>query len=371
MLQTITWTGSAARLLDQTKLPTETVYVDVTDERQMWDAIRRLVVRGAPAIGVAAAFGVYLGVREHPPGKGLLDFMTRLNEVCDHLATSRPTAVNLFWAIDRMRRVARDAGRDAPVTAAESHAVDLIKIRLLANAKAMLDEDDAVCRAIGEHGFALLNELVPDAGSSDGTGELNVLTHCNAGGLATVRYGTALAPIYVGAERGAKFHVFADETRPLLQGSRITAYELKQNGIPVTVICDSMAATVMKEGKVRAVIVGTDRVAANGDVANKIGTLSVAILARHFGIPFLVAAPTSSIDLSLPDGEHIPIEQRDGREISEGLGKVTAPPDVGLYNPAFDVTPADLVTAIITEKGVVRPPYREGLRRACAAGTAR
>ena len=370
MLQTITWTGAAARLLDQTKLPTETVYVDVTDERQMWDAIKRLVVRGAPAIGVAAAFGVYLGVREFPPARGLLAFMTRLNEACDYLATSRPTAVNLFWAIDRMRRVARDAGRDAPVTAAEAHAVDLIKIRLLATARAMLDEDDAVCRAIGEHGFKLLQELAPPApvAAGEAPGELNVLTHCNAGGLATVRYGTALAPIYVGAERGAKFHVFADETRPLLQGSRITAFELKANGIPVTVICDSMAATVMKEGKVRAVIVGTDRVAANGDVANKIGTLSVAILAKHFGIPFLVAAPTSSIDLSLPSGEHIPIEQRDGREISEGLGRVTAPPDVGLYNPAFDVTPAELVTAIITEKGVVRPPYGERLREVCRAG---
>ena len=365
MLQTITWTGEAARLLDQTKLPTETVYVDVADERQMWDAIRRLVVRGAPAIGVATAFGVYLGVRGHD-GKSLLEFMTRLNEVCDYLATSRPTAVNLFWAIDRMRRVARDAGRDAPVGLADVKAVDLIKIRLLATAKAMLDEDNAVCRAIGEHGSKLLEELARERAGAGGAGELNVLTHCNAGGLATVRYGTALAPIYVGAERGAKFHVFADETRPLLQGSRITAYELKQNGIPVTVICDSMAATVMKEGKVAAVIVGTDRVAANGDVANKIGTLSVAIMARHFGIPFLVAAPTSSIDLSLPTGEQIPIEQRDGREISEGLGRVTAPPDVELYNPAFDVTPAELVTAIVTEHGVVRPPYAEGLRKACA-----
>jgi methylthioribose-1-phosphate isomerase len=366
MLQTITWTGTAARLLDQTRLPTETVYVDVTDERQMWDAIKRLGVRGAPAIGVAAAFGVYLGVRGHP-GRTLLEFMARLNEVCDHLATSRPTAVNLFWAIDRMRRVARDAGRDAPVTLADANAVELIKVRLLATAKAMLDEDNAVCRAIGEHGFKLLEELAPSGASRDDDGgAFNLLTHCNAGGLATVRYGTALAPIYVGAERGARFHVFADETRPLLQGSRITAYELQQNGIPVTVICDSMAATVMKEGKVGAVIVGTDRVAANGDVANKIGTLSVAILAKHFGVPFLVAAPTSSVDLSLPTGDQIPIEQRDGREISEGLGRVTAPPDVDLYNPAFDVTPADLVTAIITEKGVVRPPFEAGLREACA-----
>ena len=367
MLQTIAWTGSAVRLLDQTKLPTETVYVEITDERQMWDAIKRLVVRGAPAIGVAAAFGVYVGVREQPPGQGLLAFMVRLNEACDYLATSRPTAVNLFWAIDRMRRVARDAGRDAAPAASEAHVVDLIKIRLLATAKAMLDEDDAVCRAIGEHGYKLLQELPPAPDGSGGeAGALNILTHCNAGGLATVRYGTALAPIYVGAERGAKFHVFADETRPLLQGSRITAYELKENGIPVTVICDSMAATVMREGKVRAVIVGTDRVAANGDVANKIGTLSVAILAKHFNTPFLVAAPTSSIDLSLASGDQIPIEERDGREISEGFGKATAPPDVGLYNPAFDVTPAELVTAIITERGVVRAPYTDGLKKACA-----
>ena len=190
---------------------------------------------------------------------------------------------------------------------------------------------------------------------------LRLLTHCNAGGLATVQYGTALAPIYVGAERGMKFHVYADETRPLLQGSRITAYELKENGIPVTVICDSMAATVMQEGKVQAVMVGTDRVAANGDVANKIGTLGVAVLAQHFGVPFFVAAPTSSIDLSVASGKEIPIEQRDPREVSQGLGKVTAPGDVDIYNPAFDVTPAALVTAIITENGVARPPYERSL----------
>jgi methylthioribose-1-phosphate isomerase len=355
MLRTIEWTGSAARLLDQTKLPAETVYVDVGDERQMWDAIKRLVVRGAPAIGVAAAFGVYLGVRNEPPDD-LLRFMTRLNEVCDYLATSRPTAVNLFWALDRQRRAARDAGRDAR-SPEDRIVVDLIKARLLSAAKSMLDEDTRVCRAIGEHGLKLIESL-----GKDDAGAIPVLTHCNAGGLATVQYGTALAPLYVGHERGMKFHVFADETRPLLQGSRITAYELQKNGIPVTVICDNMAATVMKEGKVRAVIVGTDRVAANGDVANKIGTLGVAVLAKHFGIPFYVAAPTSSIDLTLKTGAEIPIEQRDGREVSEGLGKVTAPADVEIYNPAFDVTPADLVTAIITERGVVGPPYEEGLR---------
>src|SRR3954471_20570682 len=361
MLQTIEWTGSAARLLDQTKLPTETVYVDITDERQMHDAIRRLVIRGAPAIGVAAAFGVYLGVRNFRGGgeQGpLLAFMERLNEVCDYLATARPTAVNLFWAIDHMRRAARDAGRDSRALD-ENLTVDLMKARLLSAAQAMLEDDKRVCRAIGEHGVKLLEEL---GAAANGEAEVNVLTHCNAGGLATVQYGTALAPIYVGAEKGMKFHVFADETRPLLQGSRITAFELKENGIPVTVICDSMAATVMQEGKVSAVLVGTDRVAANGDVANKIGTLGVAVLARHFGIPFVVAAPTSSIDLSLPTGDQIPIEQRDGREVSEGLGRQTAPPDVDIYNPAFDVTPADLVTAIITEKSVVRPPYAESLR---------
>jgi methylthioribose-1-phosphate isomerase len=363
MLQTITWTGAAARLLDQTKLPTETVYVDVTDERQMWDAIKWLVVRGAPAIGVAAAFGAYLGVREFKD-ESPQQFLTRVNQVCDYLATSRPTAVNLFWALDRIRGVAREVLGRSPGSSAPCHVIRDVQDAILDECLRMLDEDNAVCRAIGEHGFKLLQEL---SGERRGPkGELNVLTHCNAGGLATVRYGTALAPIYVGAEHGAKFHVFADETRPLLQGSRITAYELKQNGIPVTVICDNMAATVMKQGKIQAVIVGTDRVAANGDVANKIGTLNVAILARHFGIPFLVAAPTSSIDLSLATGDQIPIEQRDGREISEGLGRRITPDDVELYNPAFDVTPAELVTAIITEKGVVRPPYESALRRACS-----
>ena len=362
MLQTIEWTGAAMRLLDQTKLPTETVFVEVTDENQTHDAIRRLVVRGAPAIGVAASFGVYLGVRSFradPRGEtgALLPFMDRLNEVCEYLATARPTAVNLFWAIDHMRRAARDAGRDSRAHD-ENLTVDLVKHRLLAAAKEMLEDDKRVCRAIGEHGVRLLEEL-----GAKGKSETHVLTHCNAGGLAAVQYGTALAPVYVGAERGMKFHVYADETRPLLQGSRITAWELKQNGIPVTVICDSTAATVMKEGKVSAVLVGTDRIAANGDVANKIGTLGVAILARHFGIPFIVAAPTSSIDLSLATGEQTPIEERDGREISEGMGKQTAPADVDIYNPAFDVTPNELVTAIVTEKGVVRQPYVEGLKR--------
>jgi methylthioribose-1-phosphate isomerase len=344
MLQTVSWTGNAVRLLDQTKLPTETVHVEITDEKQMWDAIKRLVVRGAPAIGVAAAFGVYLGIRHVEESSEL---QPTLKRVCDYLATSRPTAVNLFWAIDRVRKVTESA--PPPLTST--------KQRVLDEALRMLDEDNAVCRAIGEHGAKLLERL------KSPRGDVNLLTHCNAGGLATVQYGTALAPIYVGKDLGLRFHVYADETRPLLQGSRITAYELKQNGVPVTVICDNMAATVMQEGKVAAVIVGTDRVAANGDVANKIGTLGVAILARHFRLPFYVACPTSTIDLTLQSGRQIPIEQRDPREVTAGLGRQTAPDDVDVYNPAFDVTPHDLVTAIITEKGVIEPPYDANLSR--------
>lgn len=351
MLQTISWTGQTVRLLDQTRLPTDTVYVEITDERQMWDAIKRLVVRGAPAIGVAAAFGVYLGVRNvSAPSQ----FVGRLNEVCDHLATSRPTAVNLFWAIDRIRRLAIGHAPNS------SDSLEAVKRVILDESLRMFEEDNQVCRAIGEHGAKLLAEL------RNGPDPIQLLTHCNAGGLATVQYGTALAPIYVGVERGLKFHVFADETRPLLQGSRITAYELKENGIPVTVICDGMAATVMSQGKVDAVIVGTDRVAANGDVANKIGTLGVAILARHYNIPFLVAAPTSSIDLSLPTGKQIPIEERPASEVSCGLGRQTAPLDVDIYNPAFDVTPHDLVTAIVTENGIAREPYETSLARLCS-----
>jgi len=332
----------------------ETSYVDITDEKQMWDAIKRLVVRGAPAIGVAAAFGVYLGVR-NDSSDYLADFDEHLNQVCDYLATSRPTAVNLFWAIDRMKRVSQETRKQG--SRDEATMVKKIEQRLLAEALTILEEDTQICRQIGEHGLKLLSEL--GAPNSPRT----ILTHCNAGGLATVAYGTALAPIYLGHERGVPFHVFADETRPLLQGSRITAYELREAGIPVTVICDNMAATVMKEGKVQAVIVGTDRVAANGDVANKIGTLGVAILARHYGLPFYVAAPTSSIDLSLASGAEIPIEQRDSIEISNGFGRQTAPDGVEFFNPAFDVTPAELVTAIITEKGVARGPYGESLRR--------
>jgi methylthioribose-1-phosphate isomerase len=391
MIETLSWTGSALRLLDQTRLPTQTSYVELTGEHQVHDAIRRLVVRGAPAIGVAAAFGAYLGVRDFPGTAHAL--MLRLSEVCDYLATSRPTAVNLVWALKRLQRVAlaelhetdslsdsdegarEDAARlsspkssdaergaaerDAQVFAAGKSAATRVKQRLLDECLAMIDEDKRVCRAIGEHGAQLLRSLASGSSSAN----LNILTHCNAGSLATVGYGTALAPIYVGAQRGLRFHVYADETRPLLQGSRLTAYELKQNGVPVTVMCDGMAAALMSAKRLDAVIVGTDRVAANGDVANKIGTLALAIQARHFGVPLVVAAPTSSIDLECPTGRDIPIEFRDGAEVTRGLGAQTAPEGVDVFNPAFDVTPAELVTAIITERGVVRAPYDRELRR--------
>ena len=359
MIQTIQWTGTAARLLDQTLLPAQTVYSDITDEKQMWDAIKRLVVRGAPAIGVAAAFGVYLGIRDWPddPDDQVAGLRRRLHDVCAYLATSRPTAVNLFWAIARVRAVAEIELADAkpPQIALR------MKRRVLNEALQMLDQDTRICRAIGQHGLPLLMQ------NADASGRINLLTHCNAGGLATVQYGTALAPVYVGHERGVRFHVFADETRPLLQGSRITAYELAANGVPVTVICDGMAAAVMQSGRVGAVIVGTDRVAANGDVANKIGTLGVAIAARHFNIPFYVAAPTSSIDLSLATGALIPIEERDAAEITHGMGRLTAPPGAAVFNPAFDVTPNDLVSAIITEHGIARAPFGPSLGRLCAS----
>ncbi|CAN5334906.1 S-methyl-5-thioribose-1-phosphate isomerase [soil metagenome] len=338
MVLTLQWTGSALRLLDQTKLPTETAFLDIVDERQMWDAIRRLVVRGAPAIGVAAGFGVYLGVRNFDGD--VHAFRPRLAEVCDYLKTSRPTAVNLAWAVDRVRRA----------SGAESLSVDAIKRRMLDECVAILEEDKRTCRAIGEHGCALLRSIKPD-------GTIRLLTHCNAGALATVAYGTALAPVYVGVERGISFHVYADETRPLLQGSRITAYEMQQLNVPITVLCDNMAAVLMSQEKIDAVIVGADRIAANGDVANKIGTHGLAIFARHFGVPFFVAAPTSTIDPSCPSGADIPIEQRDPAEVTLGFGRATAPAGVEVFNPAFDVTPANLIRAIITEAGIARPPF--------------
>jgi len=332
----IEWIGNAAtghlRLLDQTKLPIETTWIDCRDVQTVWDAIKRLSVRGAPAIGIAAAYGCVIGSQG-------IDSRASLRAAAGHLATSRPTAVNLFWAIERMKRFA-----DA-ITDERS-----LPTLLLNEAKAIHDEDRAACRAIGDHGLALLVELTGN--------RLHLLTHCNAGALATGGIGTATAPMYRAAELGLPITVLADETRPLLQGSRLTAWELAQAGIDVSIITDSTAATAMAQKRITAVITGSDRIAANGDVANKIGTYSLAVLARHHGLPFIVAAPTSTIDLNCPTGRDIPIEHRSAEEITEGFGRRTAPIGAATFSPAFDVTPADLVTAIITERGVIRPVNR-------------
>ena len=344
-VRTLEWIGDDAghlRLIDQTLLPLEVRYLDCRDVPTTCEAIRALRVRGAPAIGVAAAFGVCLGLQQ-ADASDRARFFARLNEVVEQLAASRPTAVNLFWALERMRSLALSLPADL--------APHEIRQRLLSEARAIQAEDIAMCRAIGRHGAALL---------SDGQG---VLTHCNAGGLATADYGTALAVIYSAHEQGKRLHVYADETRPLLQGARLTAWELSQRGIDVTLICDSMAAQVMREGRVQAVVTGADRIAANGDAANKIGTYGVALLAAAHDIPFYVAAPSSTFDLSIPDGSHIPIEQRDPREVTHGFGRQTAPDGVKVYNPAFDVTPARLIKAIICERGVIEPVTKEEIGR--------
>ena len=323
-------------IVDQTLLPAELKVVEVVTPEQMWEAIRALRVRGAPAIGVAAAFGVWLAVKQTQPAHPAA-LAACVDEACEYLATARPTAVNLFWGLERMRRA---LGKLPHLS------VDQQINGLLAEAAAMIAEDDEVCLAIGRHGAPLL---------ADGA---RVLTHCNAGGLCTTRYGTALSVIYwaVGHE-GKSIEVYADETRPLLQGARLTAWELHRAGIPVTLICDNMAASLMARGRIDAVIVGTDRVAANGDFANKIGTYGVAVLARHHGIPFYVAAPISSIDVATPDGAAIPIEERDGDEVAFHGGVRMAPEGVRIYNPAFDVTPAEFVTAFVTERGLLHPPF--------------
>ena len=345
-VETVGWVGTArdghVRLIDQTLLPGAFERIDCRDVPSVWEAIKCLRVRGAPAIGIAAAYGAVLGARSG--GLGSVDAVdAALREASAYLRTSRPTAVNLFWALDRMERVA-----DAQAPGAGTGEVLLG--RLLDEARAIDREDRETCRAIGRHGAALL---------SKGQG---VLTHCNAGGLATADYGTALAVVFAAAEQGKAVHVFADETRPLLQGARLTAWELQRRGIPVTLICDNMAAQVMKEGRVQAVVVGADRIAANGDTANKIGTYSVALAAKAHDVPFYVAAPSSTFDLTLDDGSGIPIEQRDPREITHGFGLATAPDGIDVYNPAFDVTPAHLISGIITERGLIRPVNTDSIR---------
>ncbi|MFD1359022.1 S-methyl-5-thioribose-1-phosphate isomerase [Fictibacillus halophilus] len=337
----IQWKDDALVLLDQTTLPNEVRYDSYKTIESVWDAIVTMKVRGAPAIGVSAAYGLYLGVMDAPEDS-FETFFSYLKEKSDYLATSRPTAVNLFWALERMEEKAKSLS---------SSLVVEIKEALLQEAIAIHKEDEEINRMIGENLLTLL---------SNGMG---ILTHCNAGALATTKYGTATSPMYLAKEKGWDIKVYANETRPRLQGSTLTALELQRAGIDVTVITDNMAAMVMSQGKVQAVIVGCDRVAANGDVANKIGTMGVAILAKNFGIPFYVAAPTPTIDLRTPTGKQIPIEEREEEEVTNRFGVYTAPKGVKVYNPAFDVTPNEFVTAIVTEKGIVEAPYEENLQK--------
>src|ERR1700733_12270974 len=340
MIHTLEWTDRGVRFLDQTKLPTEETYVVCSTYQQVADAIRNMIVRGAPAIGVAAAMGIALGVKNSKADNGA-DLKKDFDAICEAIRDTRPTAVNLFWAIRRM-----------------SEKFDPLRVRPFAQLRqALIDEalrmhaeDIAANQAMGRHGATLM----PSSGG--------VLTHCNAGPLATAGYGTALGVIRAAVEQGKKIHVYADETRPFLQGSRLTAWELMKDGIPTTVISDNMAGAMMSQGKIGAIVVGADRIAANGDVANKIGTYTVAVLAKEHGIPFYVAAPISTVDLETPDGSKIPIEQRNAREVTHIGGKQMVPDGVGIENPAFDVTPAKYVSAIITERGIARAPYEKALR---------
>ena len=342
MIPTLAWTPEGVRFIDQTKLPLEESYVLATSYEQVAEVIVTMVVRGAPAIGVSAAYGVALGAKT-TEAKTPAEFAPEFEKICARLAGTRPTAVNLFWAIDRMK------GLFGRLFAAGASMAE-VKERILAEADAMYDEDIAACKTLGALGGALL------------PAEAGVLTHCNAGALATCGYGTALGVIRAAVEQGKHIHVYADETRPFLQGARLTAWELMADGIPTTVICDNMAASLMRTGKIQAVVVGADRIAANGDFANKIGTYSVAILAKEHGIPFYCATPWSTIDLACATGDAIPIEERPAVEVTHHGGKQLTPHGVGICNPAFDVTPAKYVTAIFTERGVLRAPYAESLR---------
>ncbi len=336
MVETIQWTDDGVVMIDQTRLPREQVFVTCTDYIQVAGAIRSMVIRGAPAIGVAAAMGVAIGVQ----GTASADLAAQFPIICETLAATRPTAVNLFWAIDRMKKLYAEI---------EAEPIDVIRARLIREAQQIRVDDIAICEAIGRNGA----DLVPDGKT--------VLTHCNAGALATAGYGTALGVIRAAISAGKKIDVFADETRPFLQGSRLTVWELDQDGIPVTLITDNMAGHFLKSGRIGCVVVGADRIASNGDVANKIGTYSVAVLARENNVPFYVAAPISTLDLTLESGDEIPIEQRAAHEVTHIFGVPVAPEGIAVENPAFDVTPNRYVTGIITERGVARAPYTESL----------
>ena len=337
-METIRWSEAGVVMIDQTRLPIEEKYITCRTYEEVADAIRTMVIRGAPAIGVAAAMGVALGA-QHANG---VDLDTQMETICSTLAGTRPTAVNLFWAIDRMKRL---------YVSLRGRQADEIRRRLIDEALLVREEDIAINRAIGRNGAA----LVPDGKT--------VLTHCNAGALATAGYGTALGVIRAAVECGKQIDVFADETRPFLQGARLTVWELQQDGIRTTLITDNMAGHFMKSGRIGCVVVGADRIAANGDVANKVGTYSVAVLAKENGVPFFVAAPVSTLDLTLASGDLIPIEQRAASEVTHVFGHAVAPEGTAVENPAFDVTPARYVSAIITEKGVARAPYEDSLRK--------
>jgi len=333
MVETIEWTAEGVVMIDQTRLPRETVFVTCRSYGEVADAIKTMIIRGAPAIGVAAAMGVAIGVERSEDDFDL---------ICSTLAATRPTAVNLFWGIERMRRL--------HATLAGQSRAELASA-LIAEARRVKDEDVAICMAIGSHGAP----LVPDGKT--------VLTHCNAGALATAGYGTALGVLRAAVAAGKKIDVFADETRPFLQGARLTAWELQEDGIPTTLITDNMAGHFLKSGRIGCVVVGADRIAGNGDVANKIGTYGVAVLAKENGVPFYVAAPISTLDLTLSSGDQIPIEERSSKEVTEVYGVPVAPEGIAVLNPAFDVTPNRYVAGIITEKGVAYPPFTESLAR--------
>jgi len=341
MIHTLEWTQSGVVFIDQTKLPTEEVYVTCSTDEQVADAIRNMTVRGAPAIGVAAAMGIALGIK-NSQAKNVADLKKELVRICENLGQTRPTAVNLFWAIRRMTE---------KFESLSARTIPQIQQTLIEEAQRMHAEDIAANQAMGRHGATLM----PATGG--------VLTHCNAGALATAGYGTALGVIRAAVEAGKKIHVYADETRPFLQGSRLTAWELMKDGIPTTVISDNMAGVMMQQGRIGAIVVGADRIAANGDVANKVGTYTVAVLAKENSIPFYVAAPLSTVDLQASDGSKIPIEQRNKREVSHIAGKQMVPDGVQIENPAFDVTPSKYVTAIITERGIARAPYQQSLKK--------
>jgi methylthioribose-1-phosphate isomerase len=339
--EAIRWSGGRLAILDQTRLPQTVRYETIGTADALFEAIRALKVRGAPAIGIAAAYGIVVEMQRRAPA--IEDFSGTLAAVCAQIVSARPTAVNLAWAAGRLRRA---------VTATAATTTDEALRRLAREAEAIHEEDRQICRAIGEHGLPL---IVRGCG---------VLTHCNAGALAVSELGTATAPLYLAHARGVPFRVYIDETRPLLQGSRLTAWELERAGMDVTLICDSAAAAMMAEGAIDLVLVGTDRVTANGDVVNKIGTLALAILCRHYDIPFYVACPASTFDSTTPDGASVAIEERDADEVRAFRGTQAAPAHVAVRNPAFDVTPAELVTAIVTDRGIVHPPYRDRLAQA-------